>query len=888
MRGLRAVAWWSVGVIALAGCGSEGDTETLIPQTLTDVDNSGADVSQQCGAAGGLAFSSGTDDNRDGRLDADEVDETTVICNMGVSDSMDGGDDDDMRGDESSTFLTTLTRIDPIAPGDETCPNGGLNIHQGVDENSDGVLDDSEIDITETVCDDDFSIITRSSPLAAGSEQCVNGGTLFEVGLDNGDAEGTPNDGVLQDGEVDSSFFECQDAPFLPETSVDPPEGDPGTATIDLSGGDGDVGDGGDGGSLYFPVVFGEIDQFGIPPTIKLFPTGQVDASFALPDYTPDLGENGLVVSADVTLPRRDNNEPVEPTDFADRNIQRLVSWSGGPAASGGGAEVYTGLRVEEGATLTLDSGSCDWTLFFEGDVEILGTLKTDTCEGRDSIQLFAANIVVGPNGRIDTTADGSFASGSITLRPSALAIVQGELDARGGPDASSGNITVSAGGRVYAPGSVLTTGGSSTGGAGSDGGAITLVSGFGGLFLSGTVNADGGDGPYFAGSGGNIMLGGEIRPGDQFYSLRASGTISAVGGSVTATDTCPEVCPAGDGGSVTLRSWADDLLCTADIRTSGGGNALSAGGNAGTVFFSAMRNFPTSRPTTIGIGGSIAAGGGAGTSGGSGAELRIENCGQGASADELLGFASVDLSGGSSQGDQGGNGGALEVERIDTGDVQPRGMFVHTPVRADGGSGSFGGNAGALDVDVTNARLPPFNSDTGLPSFVLAADFSAVGGAPGGPGGDFLVSAQGNIDLSGAVALGGADFDDDDAGRAGSLRVTSAQGAVTVSSDISASGGSSADNQGASAQCVGIQGASVDFSGSITADGGSGTEGGNGGTVTLGSTGASTTSTGTVSVNGGAGTDGLDGADGQFLLDVPQCGGGRGIEVIGPGPDLL
>jgi hypothetical protein len=43
----------------------------------------------------------------------------------------------------------------------------------------------------------------------AGGDNCTAGGVKIETGLDNGDGDGTANDGILQSGEIDSTEYVC-------------------------------------------------------------------------------------------------------------------------------------------------------------------------------------------------------------------------------------------------------------------------------------------------------------------------------------------------------------------------------------------------------------------------------------------------------------------------------------------------------------------------------------------------------------------------------------------------------------------------------------------------------------------------------------------------------
>lgn len=55
------------------------------------------------------------------------------------------------------------------------------------------------------------SLVKTTSEPSGGN--CANGGIKVESGLDNGDGGGTANDGILQNGEVDSTSYVCNGAP---------------------------------------------------------------------------------------------------------------------------------------------------------------------------------------------------------------------------------------------------------------------------------------------------------------------------------------------------------------------------------------------------------------------------------------------------------------------------------------------------------------------------------------------------------------------------------------------------------------------------------------------------------------------------------------------------
>jgi len=191
---------------------------------------------------GGNTFEMGSDSNSDGVLDVSEVGITVDICNgsqgpeglqgpsgvdgtngtngMNGTNGHDGVDGtngtngldgqngiDGLDGDDSlSTLITTTTE----ASGNN-CAAGGLRIDIGLDDNADGILDTTEIDQTQYVCNGGFSnntMLTSISPPPTNMG-CNAGGRVVSFGLDNGDGGGTYANGLLESGEVDASTTTC-------------------------------------------------------------------------------------------------------------------------------------------------------------------------------------------------------------------------------------------------------------------------------------------------------------------------------------------------------------------------------------------------------------------------------------------------------------------------------------------------------------------------------------------------------------------------------------------------------------------------------------------------------------------------------------------------------
>ncbi|MFZ5722249.1 MAG: DUF7151 family protein [Pseudomonadota bacterium] len=134
-------------------------------------------------ATGGQRIDSGLDDDRDGILDALEIDNTAYVCN-GLA-GANGAD-----GTNGVDGFTSLTTIVP-EPAGVNCAAGGQRIDTGLDDNRDGILDLVEIDITTYVCNgadgtngtDGFNALADIVAEPAGVN-CAVGGTRIDSGLD--------------------------------------------------------------------------------------------------------------------------------------------------------------------------------------------------------------------------------------------------------------------------------------------------------------------------------------------------------------------------------------------------------------------------------------------------------------------------------------------------------------------------------------------------------------------------------------------------------------------------------------------------------------------------------------------------------------------------------
>jgi hypothetical protein len=117
---------------------------------------------------GGSLIETGLDTNQNGVLDDAEVADASFVCNgepgMDGQDGQDGppGEDgqdgadgqdgqDGADGQDGQDGADAISDINLVPAGDD-CPDGGVSISTGTDDNGNGVLDPEEVDSTEIVC----------------------------------------------------------------------------------------------------------------------------------------------------------------------------------------------------------------------------------------------------------------------------------------------------------------------------------------------------------------------------------------------------------------------------------------------------------------------------------------------------------------------------------------------------------------------------------------------------------------------------------------------------------------------------------------------------------------------------------------------------------------
>lgn len=184
------IKYYFFGLILLLFIGCEGEEGQIGPagEDGTNGLNSLVNITNEPSGAncenGGIKVEVGIDNSSNGSLDTDEILATSYVCN----------------GVDGNTSLTSVT----TEPAGANCENGGIRIDSGVDTNGDGTLDDIEITATAYVCNgiDGNNSLTKITSEAAGTN-CENGGLKIDTGVDS------DSDGILDDTEITASAYVC-------------------------------------------------------------------------------------------------------------------------------------------------------------------------------------------------------------------------------------------------------------------------------------------------------------------------------------------------------------------------------------------------------------------------------------------------------------------------------------------------------------------------------------------------------------------------------------------------------------------------------------------------------------------------------------------------------
>ena len=141
------------------------------------------------------------------------------------TDGLPGADGDDgtngTDGVDGTNGLSALA-VTSIESAGLNCADGGVKIEVGLDQNSNGSLDEDEVHHTQYVCngadgqnglDGDDGSASPNTMLTSISkptlEACSSGGSIINQGLDNGDGGGIAQNGILESVEIDHTTTYC-------------------------------------------------------------------------------------------------------------------------------------------------------------------------------------------------------------------------------------------------------------------------------------------------------------------------------------------------------------------------------------------------------------------------------------------------------------------------------------------------------------------------------------------------------------------------------------------------------------------------------------------------------------------------------------------------------
>ena len=104
------------------------------------------------------------------------------------------------NGIDGSSSLTSVTSEE----SGDNCPNGGIRVESGVDLNENGTLDQTEITATAFICNgiDGNNSLTKVT-MEADGENCENGGLKIESGIDSN------SNNILDNSEIDATAYVC-------------------------------------------------------------------------------------------------------------------------------------------------------------------------------------------------------------------------------------------------------------------------------------------------------------------------------------------------------------------------------------------------------------------------------------------------------------------------------------------------------------------------------------------------------------------------------------------------------------------------------------------------------------------------------------------------------
>ncbi|MGK0348539.1 MAG: hypothetical protein ACI855_004631 [Myxococcota bacterium] len=801
-----------------------------------------------------------------------------------------------------------IVDLGTVEAGDD-CANGGLMIQTGVDANEDGILQADEVSSSEFVCDGESgesgepgepgepaaaAALLRQTGLDQGDANCPFGGTQFDAGIDDGDPSGTANDGILQDGEIDSTEYVCSGNPGagLNYVPIVEPDGAGGTSILSAAGGEGLVEQGGDAGYVQMGMDYGSNGG-----GIHVYATGEADADWIYPSSIAiNLGDNPLEITADLALAVVSDTTTLSDGElYINSESDEIQMWT----TADGAGDAYTGVHIGPGATLTLSpaSPSTRVQLDMDWDFHLEGTVTTSIVNGwRAGLSITPFNFIGAATGAVELSGPAiqpdrrgeplpsSGSGGNFSVRSddswfdfeeSAGSIWnQASINTSGGSGVSggdAGDIRLDANWLCLNTGELTAVGGSATSGQAGNGGDIEIESDYSHTMNSGTANGSGGDSANGdGGDGGDIDL-----YNGYFGEVRNTADFIANGGDAS----CAGGCVGGTGGTINLDVYANPLWSSGDLLARGGsgttlngtrGLAVARGGDGGRINTSASYESGYFEADYVAVGdfafsGNWDTSGGDGAAGGSGGEIDVALDAEYVPNQQVIrfyGYGSVDVSGGDGA-EAAGSGGYFKIytENYES-DYYPSyygpggsvANFADVNVSGGDSLNADGGDAGYVDLYTDSA----YSFDAEWQVVVNRGDIDAHGGdavtsarrgpEPFGTGGDggavflygvFGADNSGDINANGGTGSNGgcggcSDYGEWDYG----VYIVSDIGRVVNTGDISLRGGDALNPTGfaGDSEVVEIVGWQVTSSGSIDASGGDADlTGGEGGSQTEG-----------------------------------------------------
>ena len=108
--------------------------------------------------------------------------------------------------DGVNTLVNTFTE-----PPSENCLGGGTKIEVGTDTDGDGQLSHDEVVQSQYICNGGYSNTTMLTSISLPSDnlECDSGSKVISIGLDNGQEGGNSANGILEQGEIESTTTIC-------------------------------------------------------------------------------------------------------------------------------------------------------------------------------------------------------------------------------------------------------------------------------------------------------------------------------------------------------------------------------------------------------------------------------------------------------------------------------------------------------------------------------------------------------------------------------------------------------------------------------------------------------------------------------------------------------